>query len=143
MATTTAKLTATVIPVLKYDDAKKAVKWLCEAFGFKEHAVHAGEDGTVAHAELTFDGGMIMLGSSGSTEFDKIVKTPKNFGGAGTQSIYVVVQDADAHYARAKKAGARILIDLETKPWGGRDYTCADLEGHVWSFGTYNPWAAR
>ncbi len=141
MATT--KTASTVVPALKYDDAKKAVKWLCEAFGFKEHLVVPGEGNTIAHAELTFDSGMIMLGSSGSSEFDKLVKTPKNFGGAGTQSLYVVVLDADAHYARAKKAGARIIIDIEDKQHGGRDYTCADLEGHVWSFGTYNPWAAQ
>jgi uncharacterized glyoxalase superfamily protein PhnB len=58
-----------------------------------------------------------------------------------TQGIYVVVDDVDAHYARAKAAGAEIVIDIKTQGYGGRDYTARDLEGHVWTFGTYDPWA--
>jgi uncharacterized glyoxalase superfamily protein PhnB len=46
-------------------------------------------------------------------------------------------------YERAKAAGAEIVIDIVTQPYGGRDFTCRDLEGHLWSFGTYDPWAPR
>ena len=140
MPTVTTKGNATVIPTLKYDDAKKAIKWLCENFGFEEHLVVPGAGDAIAHAELSFDAGMIMLGSSGTSEFDKLVKTMKQANGVGTQSMYVVVSDVDAHYKRAKAGGARILIDIRDQSYGGRDYTCADLEGHVCTFGTYNPW---
>jgi uncharacterized glyoxalase superfamily protein PhnB len=135
--------TATVIPGLRYQDAPKAIDWLCHAFGFEKHLVVPGEGGTIAHAELTFGRGMIMVGSSGAHGggFDELVKAPGEVGGIGTQSAYVIVDDADAHLARARAAGAEIVLDIEDKDYGGRGYTCRDLEGHVWSFGTYDPWA--
>jgi uncharacterized glyoxalase superfamily protein PhnB len=70
------------------------------------------------------------------------MKPPRD-AGISTQSIYLVVADADAHHARAKAAGAEIVIDLVTQDYGGRDYTCRDPEGHIWTFGTYDPWAER
>ena len=135
--------TATVIPSLRYQDAPKAIDWLCRAFGFEKHLVVPGEGDTVAHAQLTFGRGMIMLGSSGAHGggFDELVKAPGEVGGIGTQSPYVIVDDADAHLARARAASAEIVLDIEDKAYGGRGYTCRDLEGHVWSFGTYDPWA--
>ncbi|MEZ5648377.1 MAG: hypothetical protein R3E60_05460 [Alphaproteobacteria bacterium] len=57
-----------------------------------------------------------------------------------TQTIYMIVENVDAHYARTKAAGAKILIDIKDEDYGGRGYSCFDIEGHVWSFGTYNPW---
>lgn len=57
-----------------------------------------------------------------------------------TQGIYVIVSDADAHCARAQAYGAEILIPLTNQDYGGRDYTARDPEGHVWTFGTYDPW---
>ncbi len=135
--------TATVISSLRYQDAPKAIDWLCRAFGFERHLVVPGEGDTIAHAQLTFGRGMIMLGSSGShgDRFDELVKAPGELGGVGTQSLYVIVDDADAHLARARAAGAEIVLDIEDKDYGGRGYSCRDLEGHVWSFGTYDPWA--
>jgi len=137
--------TATVIPSLRYQDAPKAIDWLCRAFGFEKHLVVPGEGDTIAHAQLTFGRGMIMLGSSGAHGggFDELVKAPGEVGGIGTQSPYVIVDDADAHLARARAAGAEIVLDIEDKAYGGRGYTCRDLEGHVWSFGTYDPWAGH
>jgi uncharacterized glyoxalase superfamily protein PhnB len=61
---------------------------------------------------------------------------------AGQGWIYIVVQDSDAHYARAKAAGAEIIRELEDQDYGSRDYTARDLEGNIWSFGTYDPSAA-
>ena len=137
--------TATVIPSLRYQDAPKAIDWLCRAFGFEKHLVVPGEGDTIAHAQLTFGRGMIMLGSSGAHGggFDELVKAPGEVGGIGTQSPYVIVDDADAHLARARAASAEIVLDIEDKAYGGRGYTCRDLEGHVWSFGTYDPWAGH
>jgi len=136
-------MTATVVPTLRYQDAPRAIDWLCRAFGFEKHLVVPGEGGTIAHAQLAFGHGMIMLGSSGAHGggFDALVTTPAEVGGVGTQSLYVIVDDADAHLARARAAGAEVVLDVTDQDYGGRDYTCRDLEGHVWTFGTYDPWA--
>lgn len=130
---------ANVIPCLRYRDAAKAIEWLGRAFGFERHAVYPNDDGTIAHAQLTLGHGMIMLGTATDSEFGRLMKQPRDVGG-GTQSVYVVVPDVDAHYARARDAGAEIVIDLRDEDYGGRVYTCRDLEGHVWTFGSYDPW---
>jgi uncharacterized glyoxalase superfamily protein PhnB len=129
----------TIIPGLRYRNAPAAIEWLCNAFGFEKHLVVPGENGTIAHAQLTFGNGMIMLGSIKDNESNRLMKLPDEIGGAETQSAYVVVPDADAHYTRAKAAGAEILIDIKDESYGGRGYGCRDLEGHIWYFGTYNP----
>lgn len=138
-----ADTTATLIPSLRYRDAAKAIDWICRAFGFERHLVVEGEGGTIAHAQLTFGNGMIMLGSAGTHGggYEEHVQTPSDTGGVCTQGTYVVVADPDAHLARAREAGAEIVLEISDKDYGGRDYTCRDLEGHVWSFGTYDPWA--
>ena len=133
---------SSVIPVLRYREASAAIEWLCEAFGFEKNLVVPNEDATIAHAQLSFGNGMIMLGSvpKNETDFGRLMKQPDEIGGAETQSAYVVVEDADAAYARAKAAGARIAIEIKDEDYGGRGFTCYDLEGHLWSFGTYDPW---
>jgi uncharacterized glyoxalase superfamily protein PhnB len=130
----------TIIPGMRYRNAPAAIEWLCNAFGFEKHLVVPGENGTIAHAQLAFGNGMIMLGSIKDNEFNRLTKQPDEIGGAETQSAYVVVPDADAHYARAKAGGAEILRDVKDESYGGRGYACRDLEGHIWYFGTYNPW---
>lgn len=131
---------ATIIPSLRYRNAPAAIEWLCQAFGFERHLVVPGENGTIAHAQLTFGNGMIMLGSVNDNESGRLMKQPGEIGRAETQTSYIVVPDADAHYARAKAAGAEIVLDIVDHGYGGRGYTCRDLEDHIWSFGTYNPW---
>lgn len=133
---------ATVIPALRYRDAPAAIEWLCRAFGFERRAVYEGADGTIAHAELGFGNGMIMLGSAVASDYGRLTRLPDEIQGAVTQAPYLIVADADAHYARAKAAGAKIVIDIKTEDYGGRGYTCRDPEGHVWNVGTYDPWAA-
>lgn len=134
---------ATVIPCLKYRDAPAAIEWLCEAFGFEKHAVYPNPDGTIAHAQLTFGNGMIMLGSlqSESSEWSRLITQPDQIGGAETQSPYLIVTDADAIYHRAKAAGATIVIVIKDEDYGGRGFSCRDLEGRLWNFGTYDPWS--
>jgi len=131
---------ATVIPCLRYRDAPAAIEWLCRAFGFEKQLVVPNQDGTIAHAQLSFGNGMIMLGSVLDTEFGRLMKQPDEIGGSETQSAYVIVSDADALYARAMAAGARIVMDIKDEDYGGRGFTCRDLEGHLWNFGTYDPW---
>ena len=78
--------TTTVIPTLRYQDAPVAIEWLCEAFGFEKHLVVPGESGTIAHAQLVFGNGMIMLGSALDREFDKLQKPPNALGNVPSQS---------------------------------------------------------
>lgn len=130
---------ATVIPCLSYRDAPAAIDWLCRAFGFERHLVVPGPDGTIAHAQLGFGNGMVMLGSAVATGYGRLMRQPDEAGSA-TQGIYVVVADADAHHAAAVAAGAEIVIAPKDEDYGGRGFTCRDPEGHVWSFGTYDPW---
>ena len=122
-------MSSTVIPGMHYKDAPAAIEWLCAVFGFTRHAIYPGPENTIMHAELTLGDGMIMLGSSRPGE-------PM----AESSGINLVVDDADAVYARAKAAGAPIVLEIEDKPYGGRAFACRDLEGRLWHIGTYNPW---
>ena len=130
----------TVIPCLRYRDAPAAIEWLCRVFGFEKQLVVPGENDTIAHAQLSFGNGMIMVGSVFDSAFGRLMKQPDEIGGAETQSAYVIVSDADAIYARAKAAKAEIVLDIKDEDYGGRGFTCRDLEGRLWTFGTYDPW---
>jgi uncharacterized glyoxalase superfamily protein PhnB len=116
--------------VLRYAEPASAIQFLVDAFGFAGLEVHRGPDGEIAHAELSFDNGMVMLSRSGGSEavFD-----------AGAQSIYVVADDVDALRARAVAAGAEIVYPLTDQDYGSRDFSAKDPGGDVWSFGTYRP----
>jgi uncharacterized glyoxalase superfamily protein PhnB len=130
-----------MISCMSYRDADAAADWLAKAFGFEPHAVYRGDDGKVVHAELKFGNGMIMIGPEGKGEFGQAYMTmPDKAGGRSTQVVYVIVEDVDAHHARAKAAGAEILIAPKDESYGGRNYAARDPEGHCWSFGSYNPW---
>ena len=133
---------STVIPGMTYRNAREAIDWLCRVFGFEQHAVYPGPDDTIMHAELTLGGGMIMLGSI-NDRMKRVLKQPDEIGGAETRGINLIVEDADAIYARAKAAGAEIIEDIEDKPFGGRAFACRDLEQQIWWVGSYNPWKAK
>ena len=112
----------TIIPVLRYRDAPAAIDCLCQAFGFERHLVVPNDDGTVAHAQLSFGHGMIMLGSvlKEGTEFGSLMNQPDEVGGGQTQSTYVVVADANAAYSRAKAGGAKMAMEIRDEAYGGR-----------------------
>src|SRR3954467_9126354 len=120
----------TIFPSLRYKDARRAIEFLEQAFGFKRQMVVEGDNGTIAHAELAYGDGMVMLGSDRDDSYGSH---------AGHGWMYVVVEDADAHYAQAKAAGAEIVRVLEEQDYGSRDYGARDFEGTLWSFGTYQP----
>jgi uncharacterized glyoxalase superfamily protein PhnB len=87
---------------------------------------------------------MIMIGSvENETPSSERIKQPDEIGGAETQSPYLIVSDCDAVYAQAKAAGAKIIMELEEKDYGGKGFTCSDPEGHIWAFGSYDPWEER
>ena len=115
--------TPNMFPFMRFADPDAAIDWLSRAFGFEQRAVYRGDDGVVHHAELSLGPGTIMLGQ----------------GDPSSQGVYVAVDDADAHYERAKEAGAEIVREIEDTPYASREYTARDLDGHVWSFGTYRP----
>ena len=146
MTTTAKSCPSTVIPGLRYRDALAAIEWLVRAFGFEKQAVYLAPDNTtVMHAQLTFGNGMIMLGSVPkegdlNSPYSKLMVQPDEIGFRETKSISLIVDDADHIHARAKAAGADIVLDIEDKPYGGRAFTCRDPEGHLWNIGTYNPW---
>ncbi len=129
---------ATVIPTIRYRDAPAAIDWLCGALGFTRQLVVPGEqEGTITHAQLRFaeregDLGMVMVGSRRDDLFSE----------AGPSSIFVIVDDVDGHCAKARAAGAKICMEPEDQGYGGRLYSCRDLEDNIWSFGSYDPWAA-
>lgn len=133
---------ATIVPCLRYRDAAAAIDWLCKAFGFEKHLVVPGDDGTIAHAQLLFGNGMIMVGSKREGEYDSHTVQPGEVDRKSTQSPYIIVADADAHCAQAKSAGADIVMEVADQDYGGRLYSCRDPEGHLWNFGTYDPWVS-
>jgi uncharacterized glyoxalase superfamily protein PhnB len=139
-STANSPLNSTVIPGLRYRNAPAAIDWLCNTFGFERQLVVPMPDGSIAHAQLRLGGGMIMLGSIHENELSRLIKQPDEIGGAVTQSAYILVANADTVYARAKAAGGQIVIEIKDADHGGRGFTCRDLEGHIWSVGTFNPW---
>ncbi|HET8726304.1 MAG TPA: VOC family protein [Alphaproteobacteria bacterium] len=125
----------TFYPGLFYRDAQAAIDWLERAFGFRRMVAYPGPDGTIAHAEMSFGSGVIMLGTA---KADQGLLSPRDLNGT-SQGVYAFVEDVDAHYARAKAAGAEITRDLADTDHGSREYSAKDPEGHHWHFGTYRP----
>jgi len=123
------------IAFLTYHDAEAAVDWLERAFGFERSSVHEA-DGKLAHAELRFGEGMIMLGPAGKNDFG--LKTPRELG-AVSQGVYLIVDDIAGQYDRAQASGAEILRELADTDYGSREFMARDPEGNIWSFGTYRP----
>jgi uncharacterized glyoxalase superfamily protein PhnB len=125
----------TIFPILRYNDARTAIRWLGSAFGFMQ-LFSVPESGTyVRHAQLKLGGNLIMVGS---VRPDDGIASPQALG-SSTQMLAVYVENPDAHFERAKAAGARILYPPTDTDFGSREYHALDLEGHPWTFGTYRP----
>jgi uncharacterized glyoxalase superfamily protein PhnB len=118
---------------LRYDDARAAIGFLTGALGFVEQQVNEGDDGSVAHAELSFGDGVVMIGTRSAT--------PDAFD-TGRAVVYLALDSAgevDAHHDRAVTAGADVVQELVDQPYGSREYAVRDPEGNVWSVGSYRP----
>ncbi len=122
------------IPTLTYADAPAAIRWLVETLGADARTVHHAPDGTVAHAELWFGEGCVMLGSQSSGS-----PLPDSTGRASVYLVLASREAVDALHARAEAAGARMAIALRDTDYGSRDFACLDPEGNAWCFGTYAP----
>ena len=115
---------------LFYQDPKAALAWLEEAFGFELVMLLEDADGAVAHSQMEFGDSYVMIGQEWSADH----KSPKSVGGKNTQTVHVQIDsDVDAHFARAKAAGAEIMAEPETQFYGDRTYRCRDPEGHIWT----------
>jgi len=123
-----------IFPTLRYNDAHAAIDLLVNAFGFTRRAVHEDDNGVVQHAELAYGDGVIMLGDAPREPDSNRLDMP-----IGGGSVYIVIDDPDAHYDRAKTAGVKIRRELRDEDYGSRGYSAEDPEGNLWSFGTYRP----
>ncbi len=132
-------MSSTIIPTLRYRNAVKMIDWLCSGFGFSQKAVHENGSGGIAHAQLTLGNSMIMLSTHQPDEFGTQQIVPDSES-AVTQSAYIIVEDPDAVFDRAKEAGAKIVMDIADWDHGGRGFSCRDPEGQLWNFGSYDPW---
>lgn len=131
-----------IIPAIKYENCSKAIDWLCDAFGFRIDFCVQGEGDRIEHAQLLLDQSMIMVGSTDCSEFGRLNTCPRHIEGHVTSSLYVVVSDVTEHCEIAVRRGAEVVIDLKMEDYGGASYTCRDIEGHIWTFGTYDPFAS-
>lgn len=128
-------MSSAVIPTLRYQDAPAAIEFLTAAFGFTSRMLVEGQGGTIDHAQLIYDSGMVMIGSRRDDEYGRLVD------GSAAASVYVVVADVAAHAERARAGGAEILMEPSEQDYGGSNYVARDPEGNIWSFGAYDPWA--
>ena len=114
-----------IVPYLSYRDPAAAMAFLAEAFGLSTVQVQKDDAGGIVHAEMVHGNGIVMLGTA---------DLPK-----GSPGLFLVVEDVDAHHARAVAAGAEVVYGPEDTEWGARRWRARDPEGHEWSFGTYQP----
>jgi len=106
-----------VIPELPYADVPAAARWLCNAFGFTER-LRIGSHRIQLHVGA---GSMV------------VVEKDKDVSVAGSR-VMVPVNDVDAHYAKAQAAGAHVVSEPTTYPYGERQYSVLDIGGHRWTF---------
>jgi uncharacterized glyoxalase superfamily protein PhnB len=122
-------------PTLRCRNAEAMIAWLTGLVGFRAHAVHRA-DGMVVHAELAFGSSILMLGQDREDAYGALVGSP---GGRRTDALYLAVTEPDSLHDRLREAGAPIVMELQDKPYGSREFCCRDPEGNLWCFGTYWP----
>lgn len=119
------------IPSLAYKNNRAALDWLQKAFGFETSEALTDAQGNIVHAEMTYGDGVVMIG----TEWADWTRSPASLGGKNTQRVHVRVdRGLDEHCARARAAGAKIVIEPTDQFYGDRTYVATDLEGHYWTF---------
>lgn len=125
--------TPTFYPGLLYRDADAAIEWLERVLGCERREEHRDEDGNVVHAELDFQGAVVMLGTAGAG------REPFSAIPAGNGFLYCALDAIDALYERVREAGGDIAVEITDTDYGSRDFTVRDPEGTLWSFGSYRP----
>ncbi len=123
-------MTAGFRSALFYQDPKAALAWLEKAFGFELSMLLEDAEGNLVHSQMAFGNGYVMIGQEWSADH----KSPMSVGGKNTQTVSIEIEtDIDAHFERAKAAGAVIYAEPETQFYGDRTYRCRDPEGHIWT----------
>lgn len=123
---------APLMSAVCYQDPRAALIWLEKAFGFEVAMLIEDGQGAIAHSEMRFGDAVVMVGSEWSEDH----KSPKSVGGKNTQTVHIqITTDIDAHFERARAAGAEILMEPATQFYGDRTYRCRDPEGHIWTVG--------
>ena len=125
--------TQRVIPYMLYSDAPAALEFLCKAFGFEERFRMPMPDGKIGHAEVGYQGNVVMLATAVA---EMGHASPRDLP-ARHCGIVCYVDDVDVHYAQAKAAGATIISEPEDQFYGDRTYRAKDPEGHEWNFHTH------
>jgi uncharacterized glyoxalase superfamily protein PhnB len=126
---------ANLIPILRYRDPLMAIEWLGETLGFIRHFV-AEEGGCIVHAQMRLGDALLMLGPDHSDDRYGM-HSPLALTGT-SQCVYIALDDdVDDAYDKAKMAGAEIVTEPYDTPYGSREFTCRDPEGHIWSVGSY------
>lgn len=124
---------AAIYPVVLYRDPDAAAEWLGSALGMTVSEIHRDDEGAVVHGELMIEDSVVMIATA------EAGREPFRSVPAGTALTYIAVEDPDALYRRAVAAGAEIPLEPVDTDYGSRDFTLRDLEGNLWSFGTYRP----
>ena len=115
---------------LFYRDPRAAIGFLEKAFGFELSMLLETAEGEIAHSQMSYGDGVVMIGS----EWSEKHRSPISTGGVNTQTVHIQIEeDVDAHCARARAAGAVVVAEPETQFYGDRTYRCSDPEGHVWT----------
>jgi uncharacterized glyoxalase superfamily protein PhnB len=131
-----------LVPFIGYEDAAGAIEWLQRAFGFREdREARYEENGTITHAELELDGATIYMSTPAGYANPRTLRADSEAARRSYDNPWVIdghfveVDDVDAHYERARAAGATILREPSEPGYGFRTYTAEDPEGHRWMFG--------
>lgn len=128
---------------LIYEDMAQSIDWLLSVFGFESKMIYKDDSGHIVHAEIRCGQQIIMISSAQGSPFSEAhLKTPRQ-SKQNTQAIYVIMPDDEVSnlYEKVKSSGAPILVELESRPYGGQDFTCQDAEDYIWSFGSYDPYS--
>lgn len=121
-----------LISAVCYRDPKAALDFLERAFGFELVMLIEDGEGNLAHSEMRFGNGAVMVGNEWSDDH----RSPASLGGKNTQTIHIQIEtDVDAHCERARTAGFEIIMEPATQFYGDRTYRCRDPEGHIWTVG--------
>ena len=120
-------------PGLQYRDADAGMRWLQDVLGCEGREDHRDEQGNVVHAELAFQGAIVMLSTAG------VGREPFRSLPAGGRLVYCALDEVDALYQRVRAAGGDIAVEITDTDYGSRDFTVRDPEGNLWAFGTYRP----
>lgn len=130
-----------LVPATKYRDPEAALTFLTDVLGMVPHAVYRDEAGKIVHAQLCIGQGMLMIGPEADTPFQKFMVAPAEVGNRETTTVYAVVADVAERFERVKAAGAEIVLPLTPQDHGGSSFSVRDPEGHVFTFGDYDPFA--